>query len=62
MPVELERKLKKQVANKDWSQKRKDAYVWGTLRKTGWKPERERNALRQSERKPDRSKKNALRR
>jgi hypothetical protein len=38
MPKKLEQKLKRQVAGKDWSQKRKDAYVYGTLRKTGWKP------------------------
>lgn len=42
MPVALERKLKRQVAGKKISKERKDAYVYGTLRKTGWKPEREK--------------------
>lgn len=40
MPKKLERQLKRQV-NQDhpnWSEERKDAYVYGTLRKTGWKP------------------------
>lgn len=39
MPKELEQKLKHQVSGKNWSQEKKDAYVYGTLRKTGWKPE-----------------------
>jgi len=38
MPRKLERKLKKQVAKKPWSKKRKAAYIYGTLRKTGWVP------------------------
>jgi hypothetical protein len=38
MPKALEQKLKRQVAGKDWSEERKDAYVYGTLRKTGWTP------------------------
>ena len=40
MPKELERKLKIEVSKKhpNWSKKRKDAYVFGTMRKTGWKP------------------------
>ena len=38
MPKALERKLKRRVARKDWSEKRKDAYVYGTMRKTGWVP------------------------
>lgn len=42
MPAALERKLKRQVAGKKISEERKDAYVYGTLRKTGWKPKRER--------------------
>jgi hypothetical protein len=42
MPVALERKLKAKVADKKMSKERKDAYVYGTLRKTGWKPEREK--------------------
>jgi len=44
MPKELERKLKAQAAkHDDWSEERKDAYTYGTLRKTGWKPEREKH-------------------
>jgi hypothetical protein len=38
MPAVLERALKRKVAKKGWSEERKDAYVYGTLRKTGWKP------------------------
>jgi hypothetical protein len=38
MPVELERKLKKQARKKGFSKKRAGAYIYGTLRKTGWKP------------------------
>jgi len=39
MPKELETKLKRQAAGKNWSEERKDAYVYGTMRnKTGWKP------------------------
>lgn len=44
MPKPMEQKLKREV-NKEhpgWSKKRKDAYVYDTLRKTGWKPEREK--------------------
>ena len=44
MPKELERKLKRQVAGKNWSEERKDAYVYGTLRKTGWTPSHQRTA------------------
>ena len=40
MPEKLERKLKKKVKKKKWSKKRKNAYVYGTLRKTGWKPKK----------------------
>jgi len=44
MPEKLERQLKAQVARKHpgWSKERKNAYIWGTLRKTGWKPSREK--------------------
>jgi hypothetical protein len=42
MPVELERKLQKQAASQGLKGEHKDAYVYGTLRKTGWKPEREK--------------------
>jgi len=51
MPEELERRLRRQVANKNWPQERKDAYVYGTMRKTGWEPSNQigvkaRNKLR----------------
>ena len=38
MPKELEKQLKRQASNKNWSEERKNAYIYGTLRKTGWKP------------------------
>ena len=38
MPEELEKDLKRQIASKNWSEDRKNAYIYGTLRKTGWKP------------------------
>jgi hypothetical protein len=42
MPAELERKLKREAAAKALSGERKNAYVYGTMRKAGWKPLRER--------------------
>lgn len=38
MPKELEEKLKKEAAKKGLTGERADAYVYGTLRKTGWTP------------------------
>ena len=38
MPKAMERKLKKEAAKKGLTGKRADAYVYGTMRKTGWKP------------------------
>ena len=38
MPKKLEAKLKREVANEPWSKKRKDAYIYGVMRKTGWVP------------------------
>jgi len=40
MPAALEKKLKQEADKKGI--KDKDAYVYGTLRKTGWKPNREK--------------------
>ena len=40
MPDKLKQQLKKQVRNKNWSKEKKNAYVYGTLRKTGWKPQK----------------------
>ena len=42
MPRELEEKLKKQARKK--KVKDEGAYVYGTMRKTGWKPKREQKA------------------
>lgn len=38
MPKALERKLRKEASEKGLTKKRADAYVYGTLRKTGWTP------------------------
>jgi len=40
MPKAFERKLKRDVNKKHpgWSKEKKDAWVYGTLRKTGWVP------------------------
>lgn len=38
MPKKLEQQLKKEAKKKHLSKERTDAYVYGTLRKTGWKP------------------------
>ncbi len=40
MPKALEKKLKAQAKKKGYKGKRADAYVYGTLRKTGWKPKK----------------------
>ena len=42
MPKKLEAKLKKEAKAKGLKGKRADAYTYGTLRKTGWKPKREK--------------------
>lgn len=42
MPKKLERELKGQAKKKGLKGERADAYVYGTMRKTGWKPKRER--------------------
>lgn len=42
MPKALEKELKKEAKRKGLHGDRADAYVYGTMRKTGWKPERER--------------------
>lgn len=38
MPKEMEANLKREAASKGFKGKRADAYVYGTMRKTGWKP------------------------
>lgn len=42
MPKKLERQLKRQAAKRGLKGERKNAYVYGTLRKTGWKPRKQR--------------------
>lgn len=42
MPEALERKLKKQAKKKGFGKKRTGKYVYGALRKTGWKPSRKK--------------------
>lgn len=42
MPKKEEAKLKRQATKKGLTGERKNAYVYGTLRKQGWKPKRER--------------------
>lgn len=40
MPKKLERKLKAEARKKGFGKKRTGAYVYGTLRKLGWKPKK----------------------
>lgn len=43
MPKKLEQQLKRKAARKfPGDEERQDAYTYGTLRKTGWKPTREK--------------------
>ena len=44
MPKTLERKLKAQARKKGFKGKRADAYVYGTLRKTGWTPSTQKHS------------------
>ena len=44
MPKALERKLKAQARKKGIKGKRAGAFVYGTLRKTGWKPSSQRHS------------------
>lgn len=38
MPKEMERKLKATARKRGYSKERANAYVYGTMRKTGWAP------------------------
>ena len=38
MPEEMERKLKAEAKSRGFSKERTGAYVFGTMRKAGWKP------------------------
>lgn len=44
MPIALERKLKARARKKGLKGERKNAYVYGTMRKMGWRPSRERRS------------------
>jgi hypothetical protein len=46
MPLALEQSLMKQAEGKGLTGERKNAYIYGTMRKTGWKPDREKKGLR----------------
>jgi len=46
MPKELERKLKAKARKKfPGNKERQDAYVYGTLRDTGWTPSHQKGSL-----------------
>lgn len=42
MPKEIERKLKQMAKKKKLKGKEYDKYIYGTLRKLGWKPKRKK--------------------
>ena len=42
MPKAMERKLKSEASSKGLKGDRANAYVYGTMRKSGWKPAREK--------------------
>ena len=42
MPEKLEKELKAKARKKGFKGKRADKYVYGVMRKTGWKPKREK--------------------
>ena len=44
MPKALEKALKKEAKKKGFGKERSDAYVYGTLRKTGWVPSTQKKA------------------
>lgn len=47
MPEKLERNLRQEALKRGLSGSRKDAYVYGTMRKRGWRPSREQvNSVR----------------
>lgn len=43
MPKALERRLKRSARKKGLRGKKAAAYVYGTMRKTGWKPKRKKH-------------------
>lgn len=42
MPKKLERKLFREARARGYSKKRTNAFVFGTLRRTGWRPTKRR--------------------
>ena len=42
MPKALEKKLEKQAKKKGLKGKRNDSYIYGTMRKAGWKPKKKK--------------------
>ena len=43
LPKAMERKLKATAKKRGYGKKRAGAFVFGTMRKTGWKPKTQRN-------------------
>jgi hypothetical protein len=46
MPEAMERALKATARKRGYSKERAGAYVYGTMRKAGWRPTREKRARR----------------
>lgn len=44
MPLALERKLTKEAASKGLTGKHKAAFIYGTMRKTGWVPSTQKHS------------------
>ena len=42
MPKKFEKELRRKAKEKGMKGEEADAYVYGTLRKTGWKPKKEK--------------------
>lgn len=57
MPIEQEKKLKEIAAQKGMTGEKADAFVYGTMRHQGWKPQREKDAAQERAAKRRRKKK-----
>lgn len=44
MPEEMERELKAEAKKRGYSKERADAFIYGTMRKTGWKPSHQKKS------------------
>lgn len=42
MPKKMEQELKKEAKKKGLKGKKADAYIYGAMRKAGWKPKKEK--------------------